>query len=67
MVDEITRLGELLKLPDLEEETKALINAKMRELIGETKVMTPGEKEVVMQQMTNVMDKWLNGDGKEGE
>lgn len=67
MMDDIAKLGELLKLPNLDEATITLINAKMREMIGETKVMTPGEKEAVMNQMTNVMSKWLNGDGKEGE
>lgn len=67
MVDEISKLGELLKLPNLEEETIKLINSKMREMIGETKVMTPEEKEVVMQQMNNVMNQWLNGSAKEGE
>lgn len=62
MVDDVTRLGELLKLPDLEEETKALINAKMREFIGDAKPISPEFKEDVH----NLMNEWLNGAKKEG-
>ncbi|MFD1136744.1 hypothetical protein [Paenibacillus urinalis] len=62
MVDEITKLGELLKLPDLEEETKALINAKMREMIGDIKPIPPEFKEQAM----NILSLWTEGK-KEGE
>jgi hypothetical protein len=57
MVDEAFKLGELLKLPNLEEETITLINAKMREYIGEIKPMTPAQKEEV----TSIMNEWING------
>ncbi|MNP67350.1 hypothetical protein D3C76_1631730 [compost metagenome] len=62
MVDEASKLGELLRLPDLEEETKVLINSKIRECIGEIKPLTPGQKEEV----ASLMNEWLNGSPKEG-
>ncbi|WP_054954962.1 hypothetical protein [Paenibacillus dakarensis] len=62
MVDEATKLGELLKLPNLEDDTIKLINQKLRELIGEVKPMPPEVKE----QMISVVDEWLNGTKKEG-
>ena len=62
MVEEATKLGELLKLPDLEPETIQLINAKIREMIGQVKPMGPE----LQQKLTNIMDEWLNGDRKEG-
>lgn len=57
MVDEAAKIGELLKLPDLEEETKTLINAKMREFIGEAKPLSPAQKEEV----ASIVDEWING------
>lgn len=62
MVDEAAKLGELLKLPNLEEDTIKLINAKMREFIGEAKPMSPAQKEEV----ANLINEWLNGSPKEG-
>lgn len=61
-MDDALKLGELLNLPNLEEETITLINAKMREFIGDVKPMTPEHKE----EMINIMDEWLNGAKKEG-
>ena len=61
MVD-VKELGELLKLPDLEAETKALINAKMRELIGDIRPLTGAEKQEVM----SVMHEYMYGAAKEG-
>lgn len=55
-------LGELLKLPNLEDETITLINAKMREFIGEVKP-TPPE---IKQEIETVVDEWLGG-AKGGE
>jgi hypothetical protein len=62
MVEKAAELGELLKLPSLEEETTALINAKMREFIGEVKP-TPPE---VKQEVESIMSEWL-GAQKEGD
>ena len=62
MVEQAAELGELLKLPLLEQETTALINAKMREFIGEVKP-TPPE---VKQEVESIMVEWL-GAQKEGE
>lgn len=61
MVD-VKELGELLKLPDLEAETKALINAKMRELIGDIRPLTGAEK----QEVESIMQEYLYGAVKEG-
>jgi DNA recombination-dependent growth factor C len=62
MVEQAAELGELLKLPLLEQETTALINAKMREFIGEVKP-TPPE---IKQEVESIMAEWL-GAQKEGE
>lgn len=62
MVNEATELGELLKLPNLENETITLINAKMREFIGDVKPISPELK----QDVQNLMNEWLNGAKKEG-
>lgn len=62
MVEKAAELGELLKLPLLEEETTALINAKMREFIGEVKP-TPPE---IKQEVESIMSEWL-GAQKEGD
>ncbi|ODB56958.1 hypothetical protein A7311_01125 [Paenibacillus polymyxa] len=64
MVDDATKLGDLLKLPDLEEETKQLINAKLRELIGEVKPpvpLTPAQQ----QEVQSLMSEYLYGSPKE--
>lgn len=55
-------LGELLKLPNLEDETITLINAKMREFIGDVKP-TPPE---IKQEIETVVAEWLGG-AKGGE
>lgn len=57
MVDDAQKLGELLKLPNLEDETITLINGKMREMIGEIKPLTPAQK----QEAQNLMDEWTGG------
>lgn len=62
MVEPAAELGELLKLPLLEEETTALINAKMREFIGEVKPTPPA----VLQEVQSIMTEWI-GAQKEGE
>ncbi|MNW70574.1 hypothetical protein D3C74_499410 [compost metagenome] len=62
MVDEASVLGELLKLPNLEEDTIKLINAKMRECISDIKPLSPVQKEEV----ASLMNEWLNGPPKEG-
>lgn len=59
---EATELGELLKLPNLESETITLINAKMREFIGEVKP-TPPE---IKLEVESIMTEWL-GAQKEGD
>lgn len=61
MVDDAAKLGELLKLPNLEEETITMINAKMREYIGDIKPLTPAQKDEV----TSLVSEWFNG-AKEG-
>jgi len=62
MVEQAAELGELLKLPLLEQETTALINAKMREFIGEVKP-TP---QVVEQEVQSLMMEYLHGAAKQG-
>lgn len=62
MVEQAAELGELLKLPNLEDETTALINAKMREFIGEVKP-TP---QVVQQEVQSLMMEYLHGVAKQG-
>ena len=59
---EAKELGELLKLPNLEDETITLINAKMREFIGEVKP-TPPE---IKQEIESIMAEWI-GAQKEGD
>lgn len=66
MVDGATQLGELLRLPDLEDETKALINAKLRELIEPIKPPQPLTA-AQQQEMQSLMSEYLNGAAKEGE
>lgn len=63
MVDDVAKLGKLLKLPNLEEKTVTLINSKMREFIGDVKPIPPELK----QEAQNIMYQWLNGAKKEGE
>ncbi|MGF6352481.1 hypothetical protein ABIE27_000377 [Paenibacillus sp. 4624] len=58
MVDEAIKLGELLKLPNLEQETITLINGKMREMIGEIKPLTPAQKAEV----ESLMNEWMGGE-----
>lgn len=59
-MDDVQKLGELLKLPNLDEDTIKLINGKMRELIGAAQVQQP------IDVTEDMMDEWLNGK-KEGE
>lgn len=65
MVDDVTKLGELLRLPDLEEETKALINKKMREMIDKAEVVAPSANNPLRDK--DIMNEWINGKQKEGE
>jgi hypothetical protein len=60
MVEDIQKLGELLKLPNLDDETIKLINSKMRELIGAAQVQPP------LDLTTDIMNEYLYGK-KEGE
>jgi hypothetical protein len=57
MVDDAIKLGELLRLPNLEQETVTLINSKMREMIGDIKPLTPAQK----QDIQSLMDEWTGG------
>jgi hypothetical protein len=61
MVKDATELGELLKLPDLEEETKALINEKMREFIKGAKPLTAAEATIPKDELKDVIHEYLNG------
>lgn len=54
---DVEKLGELLKLPNLEDETITLINGKMREMIGDIKPLTPAQKAEV----ESVMNEWIGG------
>jgi len=57
MVEDVQKLGELLKLPNLDEDTIKLINAKMRELIGAARVQQPVQLEL----NDTIIDEWING------
>lgn len=57
MVDDAIKLGELLRLPNLEQETITLINGKMREMIGDIKPLTPAQKV----EMQSLMNEWTGG------
>lgn len=61
MVKDATELGELLKLPDLEEETKALINEKMREFIKGARSLTEAEAAIQKEELKDVLHEYLNG------
>jgi|GEM_PF-3579738 len=63
MVDDAAKLGELLRLPNLEQDTITMINQKMREFIKDIKPVPPELK----QEAQNIMYQWLNGAKKEGE
>lgn len=66
-MDEITRLAKLLEIPGIEPETAALINAKLRELIG--KADQQAEAPVSMDQLPSLMLEYLEGvknDGSNG-
>jgi hypothetical protein len=60
-MDDALKLGELLKLPDLEEETKALINAKMREFIKGARPLTAAEAAIQKEELKDVLHEYLNG------
>lgn len=66
MVKDATELGELLKLPDLEEETKSLINAKMREFIKGVRPLTPAEAAAQSEDLQGMFHEYLNGLQKGG-
>lgn len=59
-MDDVQKLGDLLKLPNLDEETINLINEKMRELIGSAKVQPP------LEMTDSLYAEWTEGK-KEGE
>ncbi|MFF3923105.1 hypothetical protein [Paenibacillus lactis] len=61
-MDDALKLGELLKLPNLEQDTITLINQKMREFIGDVKPVSPE----LQQKMQNLMQQWIYGAEKEG-
>lgn len=65
--DDLVRVATLLNLQNLEEDTVKDINAKMRELIADIKVLTPEEKKLQEQVVESLMNEWVNGDQKEGE
>jgi hypothetical protein len=54
---DVEKLGDLLKLPNLEQETITLINGKMREMIGDIKPLTPAQK----QDIQSLMEEWTGG------
>lgn len=60
MVEDVQKLGKLLELPNLDDETIKLINAKMRELIGSAKVQSP------LEMTDSLYAEWTEG-LKEGE
>lgn len=62
VMEDVQKLGELLKLPNLDENTIKLINEKMRELIGAAKVQLPATVELTK----SIVDEWQNG-AKDGE
>lgn len=66
MVKDATELGELLNLPDLEEETKALINSKMREFIKGAKPLTPAEIAAQSDDLKGMFNEYVNGLQKGG-
>lgn len=57
---EVKELGDLLKLPNLEEETIKLINERMRALIGDIKPLTPAQQ----QEVETLMTEYLYGAAK---
>lgn len=66
-MDDLTRLGDLLKLPNLDEDTVSLINSKMREMIQQTTVLSNEQQEMLRKNLVNVMDEWMNGEKKAGD
>lgn len=66
MVKDATELGGLLKLPDLEEETKALINKKMREFIKDVRPLTPAEAAARSEDLQGMFQEYVNGLQKGG-
>lgn len=56
-MDEAHKLGELLKLPNLEEDTIKLINEKMRLMIGEINPLSSTQKD----EIHNIMSEWVDG------
>lgn len=61
MVDDAARLGELLKLPNLEEDTITLINLKIREFIGGAKPMSNEQLDMKKDEMKKFFDEYLYG------
>lgn len=60
---EITTLAKLLEIPGIEPETAALINAKLRELIGKIEPPKPIE-EAQKKQLVSLLAEWT-GEGGE--
>lgn len=61
MVKDATELGELLKLPNLEQETMKLINEKMREFIKDARALTPAEQAAQDKDLKKMFHEYLNG------
>lgn len=60
-MDDAAKLGELLKLPNLEDETIILINAKMREFVTGVKPQTNTEIDMKKDEMKQFFDEYLYG------
>lgn len=56
-MDDAAKLGELLKLPNLEEETITMINFAMRKIIGDYTPLSQSQKDEV----TSLVAEWFNG------
>lgn len=69
MVKEITTIGELLNLPDLEDETKQTINGAVRELVNRYVNYKPPEEIGPLNdlQAKTLLNEWMNGQQKDGD
>lgn len=65
-MDDALKLGELLKLPNLEQDTITLINAKMREFIGDVKLLSPAEMASQKDYMKAFMEEYIHGAKESG-
>lgn len=66
MVKDATELGELLKLPNLEQETITLINKKMRDFISDARSLTPAELAAQKEDLKGMFDEYVHGLQKGG-